>query len=105
MGTLIYVALLGFFAYNCHYLGSKFKGSSLAMRNALAISGGIGFLAFFVFIIIGFFHFTWWQPLLALIAPAFISIIASRVLDNILGMFLSIVAVYILIAICIIQFM
>lgn len=104
MGTLVYVSILGVFAYNCHYLGSKFKGSSLAMRNALAISGGIGFLVFFVFIIIGFFHFTWWQPLLALIAPAFLSIIVSRVLDNILGMFLSIIAVIVLIVICIIQF-
>lgn len=104
MGTLIYVTLLGAFSYHCHYLGSKFKGSSRVMKEALASSAGFGFLAFFVFIIIGFFHFTWWQPLLALIAPAFLSIIVSRVLDNILGMFLSIIAVIVLIVICIIQF-
>jgi len=65
--TLVWIVLLGIFAYNCTYAGKNFQGRSTTIGFLLSIFGAIGYLAFFAFIIWSFFQFVWWKPILAFV--------------------------------------
>lgn len=97
MSTLIYIGLLGVFSYYCQSFAGNFKGASLTMKTLLTICGGLGYLAFFAFIIWSFFIFTWWKPILTLIASIVLGGITIFLVDNIAGKILSMLAVPILI--------
>ncbi len=65
--VIILVALLGVASFICSKSGAEFRGSSEVAKFVMNIVGAIGYLAYFVFLIWGFFVFPWWVPVLAFI--------------------------------------
>lgn len=98
MNTLILIGLVGVFAYHSASNGNEFKGSSTWMKLILTLGGTIGYIAFLVLTIISFWHYTWWQPIVTLLASTIVvAPITSAIFQkNILGMIVSPLAVVIL---------
>lgn len=101
MSTLIYIGLLGVFSYYCQSFAGNFKGSSLTVKTLLTVFGSLGYLALFAFIVWSFFKFTWWEPLLTLIASSVLGGFTIFIVDNIAGKILSMLAVPLLIVLCV----
>lgn len=98
MNTLIFIGLLGVFAYHSSSNGNEFNGSSASAKSLLLLSGTIGYIVYIVTLIWSFWHFTWWQPILtALLTTLVISPITAPLFQrNILGIVFSPLAVIIL---------
>lgn len=71
------------------------------VKTLLTICGGLGYLAFFAFIVWSFFKFTWWEPLLTLIVASVLGGITIFLVDNMAGKIISLLAVPILIVLCV----
>ena len=90
MSTLIYIGLLGVFAYNCSANGSNFKGSSASAKNMQIVAGALGYLVFFVALVWSFWPFTWWQPIVTLLASVFLGGFSAPIFQgNAIGIMVS----------------
>lgn len=67
MKTLIFIGLLGTFAYHCAQIGKNFKGSSFSIEFIMTIFGFVGTLLYYGTIVWSFWHFPWWQPIITFI--------------------------------------
>lgn len=68
MSTLIFITLLGVFAHHCIEIEKNFKGRWQNAKIALGLIGYLGYTIFYITLIWSFWHFKWWQPILALIS-------------------------------------
>ena len=95
MNTLIFIGLLGVFAYHSSSNGNEFYGSSASAKSLLLLSGTVGYIVYVVTLIWSFWHFAWWQPFLtALLSTMVVSPITAPLFQrNIFGMVVSPVAV------------
>lgn len=77
MGTLIYIAVLGILSYNCMANYNNFKGASLTIKNVFGLAGSVGYTVYYIALIWSFWHFAWWQPIVAFIASIIIGGISA----------------------------
>ena len=70
---IILLVLLASASFIAATASTTFKGSSSTMYMLLNIAGVFGYLAFFAFIIWGFFKFPWWVPVVSLVVPFLIA--------------------------------
>ena len=90
MTTLIFISCVYIFAYNCCEIDRNFRGSSKGLRLWIGLTGQICHLASYALFIWSFWHFDWWQPIVAFIASIFIGGISGIFFQrNIIGMILS----------------
>lgn len=83
MNTIVVLLfILGFTSYQCTMSGKNFAGSSSVIKNLFSISGSVGYIAFFVFVIWSFFIIEWWIPVVTVIVTAFVSGILSALFDR-----------------------
>ncbi len=66
---IVLLSLLGMTAFVAASAGSNFKGSSQTAYMLLNTAGSIGYIAYFAFIIWGFFKFPWWVSVISLVVP------------------------------------
>lgn len=98
MTTLILIGLVGVFSYHSAANGNEFKGSSEWMKLMLTLGGTIGYIAYFTLIVISFWHYVWWKPIVTMIASTIIvaPITSPLFQRNIFGMIVSPIAVVVL---------
>ena len=101
---MVYVALLGAFAFVVQRGYNNFRGTSETAKTMLAIVGGLGYLAFFIFLIWGFFRFAWWQPILAFVGAVVAGVVLDMILNNSFGEIIALLAVPILTGVCVYLF-
>ncbi len=90
MATLIFIGLLGVFAYHCSASHKEFRGSSAMMKTVLGLCGSIGYIAHYATLIWSFWHYDWWQPIVTGIASILVGGISAILFQrNIVGMLLS----------------
>ncbi len=90
MITLVYIGLIGVFAYHCLAIDSNFRGSSYKIKLLMGLSGSIGYLLHYAFLIWSFWQFTWYQPIITgFVAMIVGSITAIFFQTNLVGMMLS----------------
>lgn len=90
MTTLIYIGLVGVFAYHCVAITQKNRGSSSLFRMAMQTIGGIGYLLHYAFLIWAFWQFDWWMPIVTAVASIIVGGITSILFQtNLLGAILS----------------
>lgn len=68
MKTLLFVGLLGVFAYHCQAIGHDFKGASMKIKRIFDWSGSINYLMFIILLVLCFWHFPWWMPIIVFFA-------------------------------------
>ena len=68
MNTLIFIGLLGVFAYHCTSNDKEFRGSSDTARLIQGFAGSIGYFVYYATLIWSFWHFAWWQPIVTFVA-------------------------------------
>lgn len=94
MKVLIFISLLGMFAYHCSAIVNEFKGKSTFVFSIFNILGAIGYLVFFATLIWSFWPFLWWQPIVALIVSMLGGAMTAIIFQtNIIGMLLSVTGV------------
>ena len=95
MVTLILIGLVGVFAYHSAANGNEFKGSSEGMKLVLTLGGTIGYIAHLTLIVISFWHYAWWLPIVTMLAATIIvaPITAPIFQRNVFGMIISPLAV------------
>lgn len=90
MTSLIFIGLIGVFAYHCMAITENFKGSSSLFRTALQTIGGIGYLLHYAFLIWAFWQFDWWMPIVTAVASIIVGGITSILFQtNLFGAILS----------------
>lgn len=88
--TLLYIGLMGVFAYQCTAISKDFRGSSVKLKLFMSISGGLGYLLYYAFIIWSFWKFPWWQPIVTAVVSTIIGAITAIFFQrNIVGILLS----------------
>lgn len=96
MSTLIFIGLLGVFAYHCTAINKEFRGSSKTIKELTGLASGIGYLVYYGVLIWSFWHYEWWQPIVTfiatMIAGGFSAIIFQR---TIIGMIASPILVFV----------
>jgi hypothetical protein len=105
MKTLLFVGLLGVFSYHCMANWKEFRGASGKVEALLAISGSIGYTAYYAMLIICFWHFAWWKPIVTAIASivfgGFSGIFFQK---SLVGMMLSPILVLVFLILSIVSF-
>lgn len=90
MTTLIFISCVSIFAYNCIEIDKNFRGSSQVARLYIGLTGQICHIMFWVLFVWSFWHYDWWEPIIALIASivvgGFTGIFFQR---NLIGVFMS----------------
>ncbi len=105
MKTLLFIGLLGIFAYHCLANWKDFRGVSANVKSLFLITGNIGYTAFFVMLIICFWHFTWWLPIVVVIVSAVSGGLTAIVFQkNFVGMMLSPILVLVFLILSIVSF-
>lgn len=90
MKTLIFIGLLGVFAYHCSEIGRHFKGSSASIKTIMVISGFIGIFLYYGALIWSFWRFPWWQPIVTFISAIFARALSAIFFQkNMIGMLVS----------------
>ena len=90
MITLVYIGLMGVFAYHCLEINRNFRGSSYKVKLLMGLSGGIGYSLYYAFLIWSFWHFSWYQPIITGFASMIVgSITAIFFQKKLVGMMLS----------------
>ena len=93
MNTLIYIGLLGVFAYNTMANYQAFKGSSKVAKTVIGLLGCIGQTIYYISIIWSFWHFDWWQPIVTFIISMIAGGIVAPILQrNLFGIMVSPIA-------------
>lgn len=88
--TLIFIGLLGIFAYHCSEIGKHFKGSSSSMKAIMVNSGFIGSLLYHVFLVWSFWQFPWWQPIVTFISVILVGALSAIFFQrSMIGMIIS----------------
>lgn len=72
MSTLIYIAALGIFSYNSLANFKDFKGASSTIKDVFMLAGIIGETVYYIALVWSFWHFAWWQPIVAYVASLII---------------------------------
>ncbi len=112
MEILIYIAILGYLAFETQSLSAEFRGANESMKLALITTAAIGFVSFFGFSIWSMFIVTWWHTLIMVaiiafgsgIVSGFIKIIhSSNVYIHIIWLFLCIIATWVFAVISLIK--
>lgn len=94
MKALVFICLLWVFHYNCSEIARNWKGSSSTLETVVSLEGLIGKLLFLITFIWSFWHYEWWQPIVAFIVTMFAAgIIANLFQKTLIGMMVSMVAV------------
>jgi len=83
--TLILMALLGFFAFECGNAYKNFRGSSTSFYTLLSIATTVGYTAFYVLTIWAMFKMVWWHPIVMLVLET----ILTGFIAGILAIFLN----------------
>lgn len=102
MSTLVYIALLGFFSYQCTTLFNNFRGSSELMKCLLGVTGLIGTVLYLVTVVWSFWHYTWWMPIVAFIASIIFGSLISATLFQ--GSALKVILGTLLSPVCVVVF-
>lgn len=90
MTTLVYIGLIGVFAYHCSAIAHDFRGSSYTIKSLMSISGGIGYMLHYALLIWSFWQFSWWQPIVTAVASIIVGGITAILFQrNFVGMILS----------------
>lgn len=93
MSTMIFIMLLGIFSYFNIKAARNFRGNSIKAKNALLISGTVGYWSFYAFIIWSFFLFEWWLPVVVFVLDSIVGAIFDLLFSGKLyGMILSLIA-------------
>ena len=94
MKELFFIGLLGVFAYHCQANGREFNGTSLNVKNLLMWAGAINYFAFIVLLIVSFWHFSWWMPIVTFVASTILGGITAIFFQrNLIGMIASFILV------------
>ena len=101
---IILISLLAVVSFISAQAASVFKGSSIFVLNAFNTAGAIGYLAFIVFVIWGFFKYPWWVSVVSLVAPFIIVPFITFLVRMTIPRIISMIAVPILIAFLIATF-
>jgi len=90
METLIFISCVYIFAYNSCEIARNFQGSSAGIKLWTGLTGNICHIASYALFIWSFWHYDWWQPIIAYIASIFIGGLSGIFFQrNIIGMMLS----------------
>lgn len=90
MTTLIFISCVYIFAYNCCEIDRNFSGSSAGTRLWIGLTGQICHTVSYALFIWSFWHYDWWQPILAFIASLLLGGASGLFFQrNIIGMMLS----------------
>lgn len=88
--TLIFIGLLGIFAYHCSEIGKHFKGSSSSMKAIMVNSGFIGSILYYAFLVWSFWQFPWWQPIVTFISVILVGALSAIFFQrSMIGMIIS----------------
>lgn len=82
MSTLIYIGLLGVFAYNSIEVYKNFRGISTLIKTVIGLIGNIGYIAHVGFLIWSFWHFSWWWPVCIAIATMIVGGLSAIVFQR-----------------------
>lgn len=89
MSTLIYIAALGVMAYNCMANYNDFKGASSTIKTVFGLGGSVGYTVYYITLVWSFWHFAWWQPIVAYVATLIIGGVSAVFFQrNYIGMML-----------------
>lgn len=103
MGTLVFIGLLGVFAYHCTAIHKEFRGASKTVKELTGIAGGIGYLVYYGVLIWSFWHFAWWQPIVTFVAAIIAGGVSAVFFQrNIIGMMISPIMVVVFAALSVI---
>lgn len=94
---IILLSLLSVVSFIAAQAASTFRGSSTFAFTSLNLAGGIGYIAFLVFVIWGFFKFPWWVSTISLIAPFIVVPFITPLVQMVIPRIISTIAVPVLI--------
>lgn len=90
MSTLIFIGLLGVFAYHCGAIYKGFRGSSKAVKELIGLAGNIGYLVYYGVLIWSFWYYEWWQPIVTFVVAIIVGGLSAILFQkNIIGMMIS----------------
>lgn len=82
MSTLIFICLLGVFAYHCTAVAQWLNGSSNLFKVIIGLCGNVGYIIYFGTLIWSLWPFEWWQSLIVFVAQFIIGGGSAFVFQN-----------------------
>ena len=90
MTRLIFISCVSIFAYNCIEIDKNFRGSSQDARLWIGLTGQICYIMSWILFVWSFWHYDWWQPIVAYIASIVLSGFSGIFFQrNLIGIMLS----------------